>query len=90
MPAEAQAPEDQPVMEVAPAVEVNDFAPADAGVAVDDAGFAVAQEAPAGEFMPGPDPSVFPDDIAAPADAPTQAEAAVASSDDADSPDTEA
>ena len=68
----------------------NDFAPADAGVAVDDAGFAVAQEAPAGEFMPGPDPSVFPDDIAAPADAPTQAEATVASSDDADSPDSEA
>jgi len=78
------------VMEAAPAVEVNDFAPADGGVAVDDAGFAVAPEAPAGEFMPGPDTSVFPDEIAAPADAPTQAEASVAPSDDADSPDSEA
>jgi hypothetical protein len=84
------APADQPVMEPAPAVEVNDFAPADAGVSVDDAGFAVAPEAPAGEFMPGPDSSVFPDEIAAPADAPTQADAAVVPSDDADSPDTEA
>ena len=77
-------------MEAAPAVEVNDFAPADGGVAVDDAGFAVAPEAPAGEFMPGPDPSVFPEDISPMGDEPTQAEDPGLQGDEADAQEPEA
>ena len=86
----AADPVDQPAMEAAPAVQVNDFAPADAGVAVDDAGFAVAPEAPAGDFMPGPDTSVFPNAIEHSMEAPADSSSAVTSIDHADSPDTEA
>ena len=89
-PMPIQVLEDQPAAEPAPAVEVNDFAPADAGVAVDDAGFAVAPEAPAGEFMPGPDPSVFPEDISPMGDEPTQAEDPGLQGDEADAQEPEA